>query len=123
MHAQDTAAVATADTSLLAAIDLGSKSFHIIIARVFAGELSTLDVVSGKVQLAAGLDAEICLTEATMARGLECMRRFAQRIADLPRQSIRVVGSNALLEARNSDVLIARSEALLRTPVEIIAGR
>src|SRR5690554_2170941 len=123
MHAQDTAAVTTADTSLLAAIDLGSNSFHIIVARVFAGELSTLDVLSEKVQLAAGLDAESCLTEAAMARGLECLGRFAQRIADLPRQSIRVVGTNALREARNSDVFIARAEALLGTPVEIIAGR
>lgn len=84
MYAQDTAAVTTADTSLLAAIDLGSNSFHIIVARVFAGELSTLDVLSEKVQLAAGLDAEGCLTENAMARGLECLGRFAQRVADLP---------------------------------------
>ena len=123
MYAQDTAAVTTADTSLLAAIDLGSNSFHIIVARVFAGELSTLDVLSEKVQLAAGLDAEGCLTENAMARGLECLGRFAQRVADLSRQSIRVVGTNALREARNSDDFIARAEALLGTPVEVIAGR
>ncbi|MDY6890003.1 MAG: exopolyphosphatase [Pseudomonadota bacterium] len=123
MHAQDLAAATTADNSLLAAIDLGSNSFHIIVARLFAGELNTLDVLSEKVQLAAGLDAEGCLTEAAMARGLDCLSRFAQRVADLPRQSIRVVGTNALREARNSDEFIARAEALLGTPVEVIAGR
>ncbi len=58
-----------------------------------------------------------------MARGLDCLSRFAQRVADLPRQSIRVVGTNALREARNSDEFIARAEALLGTPVEVIAGR
>jgi len=123
MYAQDTATVTTTDTSLLAAIDLGSNSFHIIVAHVFAGELSTLDVLSEKVQLAAGLDADGCLTEDAMSRGLECLSRFAQRVADLPRHAIRVVGTNALREARNSDDFIARAETLLGTPVEVIAGR
>lgn len=123
MYAPDTAATPPAETSLLAAIDLGSNSFHIIIARVFAGELSTLDVLSEKVQLAAGLDDQGCLTEAAMQRGLDCLGRFAQRISDLPRQSIRVVGTNTLRRARNSEDFIARAEALLGTPVEVIAGR
>jgi len=123
MYAPDTATVTTTDASLLAAIDLGSNSFHIIVARVFAGELSTLDVLSEKVQLAAGLDANGCLTEDAMSRGLECLGRFAQRVADLPRHAIRVVGTNALREARNSDDFITRAETLLGTPVEVIAGR
>lgn len=123
MYAQDTTATKAADTSLLAAIDLGSNSFHIIVARLLSGELSTLDVLSEKVQLAAGLDADGCLSEDAMVRGLECLSRFAQRVIDLPRQSIRVVGTNALREARNSDEFIARAEAILGTPVEIIAGR
>lgn len=123
MHAPDTATMPTADSSPLAAIDLGSNSFHIIIARVLAGELSTLDVLSEKVQLAAGLDDQGYLTEAAMQRGLDCLGRFAQRIADLPRQSIRVVGTNTLRRARNSADFIARAEALLGIPVEVIAGR
>lgn len=123
MHTQDPLQATTSEPSLLAAIDLGSNSFHIIVSQLFAGELKPLDVLSEKVQLAAGLDADDCLTEDAMNRGLECLSRFAQRISELPRQSIRVVGTNALRQARNSDAFIERAQALLGTQVEVIAGR
>ncbi|MBA4501630.1 exopolyphosphatase [Marinobacterium marinum] len=123
MHAQDPSQAPTPEPSLLAAIDLGSNSFHIIVSQLFAGELKPLDVLSEKVQLAAGLDADDCLTEDAMARGLECLGRFGQRISELPRQSIRIVGTNALRQARNSDEFIRRVQALLGIPVEVIAGR
>ncbi len=123
MHAQDPSQAPTSDTSLLAAIDLGSNSFHIMVSQLFAGELKPLDVLSEKVQLAAGLDADDCLTEEAMNRGLECLSRFAQRVSELPRQSIRVVGTNALRQARNSAEFIEQAQALLGTPVEVIAGR
>ncbi len=123
MHAQDPSQAPTSETSLLAAIDLGSNSFHIMVSQLFAGELKPLDVLSEKVQLAAGLDADDCLTEDAMGRGLECLSRFAQRTSELPRQSIRVVGTNALRQARNSAEFIERAQALLGTQVEVIAGR
>lgn len=123
MHTQDPLQATTSEPSLLAAIDLGSNSFHIIVSQLFAGELKPLDVLSEKVQLAAGLDADDCLTEDAMNRGLECLSRFAQRVSELPRQSIRVVGTNALRQARNSDAFIERAQALLGTQVEVIAGR
>ncbi|PSL14389.1 exopolyphosphatase/guanosine-5'-triphosphate,3'-diphosphate pyrophosphatase [Marinobacterium halophilum] len=123
MHAQDPSPTPTADASLLAAIDLGSNSFHIIVSQLFAGELKTLDVLSEKVQLAAGMDAEDNLTDAAIERGLECLSRFAQRVSDLPRASIRVVGTNALRQAHNSTAFLSQAQALLGTPVEVIAGR
>ncbi len=123
MYAQDPSQAPTSETSLLAAIDLGSNSFHIMVSQLFAGELKPLDVLSEKVQLAAGLDADDCLTEAAMNRGLECLSRFAQRVSELPRQSIRIVGTNALRQARNSDEFIQRAQTLLGTQIEVIAGR
>ncbi|MBV0933971.1 exopolyphosphatase [Marinobacterium weihaiense] len=121
MHVQESPPAT--DSSLLAAIDLGSNSFHIIVSQLFAGELKTLDVLSEKVQLAAGMDEDDNLTEAAMTRGLECLSRFAQRVGELPRQSIRIVGTNALRQAHNRRQFIERVQALLGTPVEVIAGR
>jgi len=123
MHAQDSSISPASETSLLAAIDLGSNSFHIIVSQLFAGELKTLDVLSEKVQLAAGLDEGDCLTEEAMQRGLECLSRFAQRVQDLPRQSVRIVGTNALRQASNRDAFIDQAEAILGTRIEVIAGR
>lgn len=123
MHAQDSSLLPASEASLLAAIDLGSNSFHIIVSQLFAGELKTLDVLSEKVQLAAGLDENDCLTDEAIQRGLECLGRFAQRVQDLPRQSVRIVGTNALRQASNRDEFIDQAEVILGTRIEVIAGR
>jgi exopolyphosphatase/guanosine-5'-triphosphate,3'-diphosphate pyrophosphatase len=88
------------EAQLLAAIDLGSNSFHMVIAQLDQGELRTIDVISDKVQLAAGINTKRFLTDDAKQRGLDCLSRFAQRIKDLPRDDVRVVGTNALREAK-----------------------
>ncbi|EAR61133.1 exopolyphosphatase [Neptuniibacter caesariensis] len=111
------------EEQLLAAIDLGSNSFHIVVAQLDQGELRTVDVLSDKVQLAAGIDKNRYLTDEAKQRGLDCLSRFAQRVKDLPRDAVRVVGTNALREAKNSKAFIEEAESILGTPLEIIAGR
>ncbi|MGH1460517.1 MAG: exopolyphosphatase [Neptuniibacter sp.] len=111
------------EAQLLAAIDLGSNSFHIVVAQFDQGELRTVDVMSDKVQLAAGVNEKRMLTDEAKQRGLDCLSRFAQRIKDLPRDDVRVVGTNALREAKNSAEFIEEAESILGTSLEIIAGR
>ncbi|KEA63482.1 Exopolyphosphatase [Marinobacterium lacunae] len=123
MLEQDKSADSGQQGKLLAAIDLGSNSFHIVVARVADGELKPIDVMSEKVQLGAGLDEHSHLSEEAQQRGLECLARFAQRVADLPRSAIRIVGTNALREAKNRDVFILRAQQILGKPIEVIAGR
>lgn len=113
----------TQEEQLLAAIDLGSNSFHMVVAQLDQGELRTVDVMSDKVQLAAGINSKRILTDEAKQRGLDCLSRFAQRIKDLPRDDVRVVGTNALREAKNSAEFIDEAESILGTPLEIIAGR
>ncbi|MEM8662037.1 MAG: Ppx/GppA family phosphatase, partial [Pseudomonadota bacterium] len=60
------------DGSLLAAIDLGSNSFHLIVAKVEHGELRPVEALAEKVQLGAGLENER-LSDAAIGRGLECL--------------------------------------------------
>jgi len=123
MSQQEIAGDNNQDSTLLAAIDLGSNSFHMMVARLAHGELKPIDVLSEKVQLAAGLDDKKELTEAAQERGLECLSRFAQRIISLPRSSVRIVGTNALREAKNSAEFMEKAEKILGTHLEIIAGR
>ncbi|MFC6670863.1 hypothetical protein [Marinobacterium aestuariivivens] len=111
------------EPAVLAAIDLGSNSFHMVVGQLLDGEFKRLDVMSEKVQLAAGLDEDKRLSEAAQQRGLECLSRFAQRVRDLPRQAIRIVGTNALREAVNSREFLERAEEVLNTPLEVISGR
>ncbi|GLK87595.1 exopolyphosphatase [Pseudomonas turukhanskensis] len=109
--------------SMIAAIDLGSNSFHIVLAKADHGEIRILERMGEKVQLAAGIDEQRELNEEAMQRGLDCLRRFAQLTNSLPPGAVRVVGTNALREARNRSVFIRRAEEILGHPVEVISGR
>ncbi|MFI8481965.1 exopolyphosphatase [Pseudomonas sp. NPDC078700] len=108
---------------LIAAIDLGSNSFHMVLAKADHGEIRILERLGDKVQLAAGINDERLLNEEAMQRGIDCLRRFAQLTASLPQGAVRIVGTNALREARNRAEFIQRAEAVLGHPVEVISGR
>lgn len=92
-----------------AAIDLGSNSFHMIVARAGDGTLQVVDRLREMVQLAAGLDAAHRLDEATQQRALDCLARFGQRIAQLPPERVRIVGTNTLRQARNGAAFLELS--------------
>lgn len=106
-----------------AAIDLGSNSFHLLVVRQREGRLQVLDKHREMVRLAAGLDQRGFLNEESRQRGLACLSRFAERVRNIPRHNLRVVGTNALRRARNSSDFINRAEELIGRPVEIISGR
>ncbi len=108
---------------LLAAIDMGSNSFHMVVARLVHGEIRTLEKMGEKVQLGAGLDANNNLTEPAQQLALACLSRFAQRLSGMSPEAVQVVGTNALRVARNAHRFLARAEEVLGFPVEIIAGR
>lgn len=109
--------------SELVAIDLGSNSFHMIIARLEGGQLRVIDRMRERVQLAAGLDADKFLTAMAMHRGLECLARFEQRLRPIPSARVRVVGTNTLRKARNARDFITDARRVLGHPIEIISGR
>ena len=108
---------------LIAAIDLGSNSFHMVLAKADHSEIRILERQGEKVQLAAGIDDQRMLSEEAMQRGLDCLGRFGQLIQGLPHGAVRIVGTNALREARNRGEFIRRAEAVLGHPVEVISGR
>jgi len=109
--------------SLIAAIDLGSNSFHMVVAKARNGEIRILERLGEKVQLAAGINEERQLNEESMQRGLDCLKRFSQLINGMPPGTVRIVGTNALREARNRGEFIRRAEEILGHPVEVISGR
>ncbi|WP_275288716.1 exopolyphosphatase [Halomonas elongata] len=107
----------------LAAIDLGSNSFHLLVANYQHDRLQVVARKGEKVQLADGVGDDGLLDEDAMTRALDCLARFAPFLEDITPRSLRVVGTNALRSADNSQDFIDRAEALLGTRIEIIAGR
>ncbi|MCF9033293.1 exopolyphosphatase [Acinetobacter nectaris] len=111
------------DEELLAAIDMGSNSFHLAIARVDHGEVKKVVSMSEKVQLAAGLDEDENLTEAAQQRGLACLARFVGRLSSVQPNRLRIVATNALRQAKNGHEFMQKAAEILPKPIEIIAGR
>lgn len=105
-----------------AALDLGSNSFHLLIARCHNGKLEILDRHKEMVRLASGLQADGSLSDKVIERALESLKRFAERIRSTPYEDARVVGTNTLRTATNSDQFLARAEAILGTSIHIISG-
>lgn len=106
----------------LAALDLGSNSFHIVVARLFEGELTILDRLKEPVRLASGLGPNKQLAPEAQERAIECLRRFGQRVHHLPRGSIRAVGTNTLRSARNGRTFLLAAREALGHPIEIVSG-
>lgn len=107
----------------LAAIDLGSNSFHLQIARVVDDQLYALDNLKETVRLGAGVTADKQIDDKTAERALTALRLFAERLRGMPKDAVRVVGTNALRIAKNANNFVREAEATLGYPIEIIAGR
>ncbi|HEX2825522.1 MAG TPA: exopolyphosphatase [Burkholderiales bacterium] len=112
-----------AEYETLAAVDLGSNSFHCQVARVVGDQFYPLDNLREPVRLGAGLRADKTLDEAVQERALACLERFGERLRGLDRHAVRAVGTNTLRVAKNSKAFLKRARAALGFPIDVIAGR
>jgi exopolyphosphatase / guanosine-5'-triphosphate,3'-diphosphate pyrophosphatase len=107
---------------MVAAIDLGSNSFHMIVCNLHEGKLQIVDRLKEMVRLASGLDKKNNLDIATQSRALACLERFGQRIRNFAPGSVRIVGTNTLRTAKNARQFIFKAEQILGHPIHIISG-
>ena len=107
----------------IAAVDLGSNSFHLQIGRVVDDQIYPLDTLKEPVRLASGLTREKMLDEEAQARALESLRCFGERLRGFSDDAVRVVATNTLRVAKNAREFLPKAERALGFPIEIIAGR
>src|SRR5258708_17835114 len=107
----------------LAAVDLGSNSFHLQIGRVVDGQIYPLDALREVVRLGGGLSGEKRIDRGTQAKALEALAKFAERLRGFSRQAVRAVGTNAVRVAKNAPQFLREARAALGFPIEVIAGR
>jgi exopolyphosphatase/guanosine-5'-triphosphate,3'-diphosphate pyrophosphatase len=106
-----------------AAIDLGSNSFHLLVARREHGELRVLDRIREMVRLGGGLDSSGRLDLETTQRALDCLARFGQRIRGIPADNMRAVGTQTFRRMKKANAFLLSAEANLGCSIDIIAGR
>ncbi|MBW3698622.1 guanosine-5'-triphosphate,3'-diphosphate diphosphatase [Vibrio sp. T187] len=112
----------TVSSPLYAAIDLGSNSFHMLVVRHIDGSVQTMAKIKRKVRLAAGLDEDNALSLDAMQRGWDCLSLFAERLQDIPKENIRIVGTATLRTATNVDIFLAKANQILGYDINVISG-
>ncbi len=108
--------------SEIAAVDLGSNSFRLQLARIVNGRLVFHDSLREVIRLGAGLDKDNNLDQVAQRRAIDCLKRFSERLRGLPPQAVRAVATNTFRVAKNATELLAEAQAALGFPIEIIAG-
>ena len=109
--------------STVAAVDLGSNSFRLQVARVVDDQIYPLDTLKDTVRLAAGLSDDKVLNQETRERAIASLKRFGERLRGLPAEAVRVVATNTFRVAKNAPEFLKEAEAALGFPIETIAGR
>ena len=112
-----------ADGDLLAAVDLGSNSFHMVVARFVLGQLRIVDRIKEHVRLAEGLDGHGGLSAEAQARALDTLARFGERLGSLPPRRVRALATNTVRALREPQAFLGPAEAALGHAIEVVSGR
>jgi exopolyphosphatase/guanosine-5'-triphosphate,3'-diphosphate pyrophosphatase len=108
--------------SHMVAIDLGSNSFHMIVAHWENGQIRLLDKLREAVQLGFGLQEDGSLSQESRERALSCLKRFGECLRGYPSRNVRIVGTKTLRSMKNSKDFLMQAQQLLGYPIEIISG-
>ncbi|MFD2179505.1 exopolyphosphatase [Veronia pacifica] len=106
----------------IAAIDLGSNSFHMVVARIVGQGLQIISRHKQRVRLGAGLDDHDNLDNASITRGVECLAMFSERLKGFEPENVRVAATHTLRQAANAHVFLKRAETVFPYPIEVIPG-
>ena len=105
-----------------AAVDLGSNSFHMIVASYSNGRIQIIDRIKKMLRLASGMDKNDNLSDESIQRAIDCLQEFGQRIREIPHVNVRAVGTNTLRQANNGARFIKNARSALGHPIQIISG-
>ncbi|MCO5100843.1 MAG: hypothetical protein M9885_08100 [Burkholderiaceae bacterium] len=114
------------DTHLLGAVDLGSNSFRLLVARVETStrgnRLAVVESIREGVRLASGLRDDGTLDDPSRQRALVALAAFGERLRSFSPHAVRAVGTSTLRLARNAQRFLRTAEAALGFPIEIVSG-
>ncbi|MBS7458692.1 Ppx/GppA phosphatase family protein [Coralloluteibacterium stylophorae] len=112
-----------AEDELLAAVDIGSNSFHMVVARPILGQLRVVDRLRETVRLAEGLDGKGGLSAEARGRAFDCLERFGQRLRPVPRARVRAIATNTVRALRSPQAFLVPAETALGHGIEVVSGR
>ena len=105
-----------------AVVDLGSNSFHLLIAQQVNNQIQVVAKIKQKVRLAAGLNNNNELSHDAIKRGLDCLTLFSQHLVGIPLSNIRIVATAALRIAKNRDDFLNTANKILPLKIKLLSG-
>ena len=112
----------SAQPEIIAAVDLGSNSFHMIVGELRHGQLAILDRIRETVRLAEGLSDQGDISPDARKRALDCLSRFGERLRDMHAGNVRAGGTSTIRRAREDTGFMVEAESALGHPIEIVSG-
>ncbi|WP_102224535.1 Ppx/GppA phosphatase family protein [Acidimangrovimonas sediminis] len=109
------------DPALYAALDLGTNSCRMLIARPRGSQFHVLDSFSKAVQLGVGLEASGRLSRASMGRTVQALRICQKKIEKHGVGRMRLVATEACRRARNARDFMRHVQRETGLSLEIIA--
>jgi exopolyphosphatase/guanosine-5'-triphosphate,3'-diphosphate pyrophosphatase len=107
---------------IFAAVDIGSNSVRLKIARLRGRRLHAIQEDREVTRLGQGVFSSNFLLPESMAETVKVLRRFHRSAQRLGTDSVRVVATSALRDARNSQAFLEWVRSATGWSVEIISG-
>ena len=106
---------------VLAALDIGTNSFHLVVARLLDNGYDIVTREKETVRLGHGGGDMKELSTDAIDRGISSLRRM-QRIAASHGATVRAVATSAVREAQNADVFLTQARKEAKIDIEVISG-
>ena len=109
------------ENATIAALDIGTNSFHLVIAKVVDGGFEVIETEKETVRIGHGAGDMNELSADAIDRGIACLVRM-QKIAASHNAEIRAVATSAVREAKNRFDFIRRAKKEAQIDIEVISG-
>ncbi len=106
---------------VVAALDLGTNSFHLVVARVRGSAFEVITREKDMVRLGHGGGDMKELAPDAIERGLAALVRMSHLATSLG-ASVRAVATSAIREAANADDFVRRARREAKVEIEVVSG-
>jgi exopolyphosphatase / guanosine-5'-triphosphate,3'-diphosphate pyrophosphatase len=108
----------------VAAVDLGTNSIRLLVARLAEGETELSDLARDMVitRIGQGVDRTKQLDPEALRRTTRVLERYSRRARALGAERIHLTATSAVRDASNRDELAAAVERATGEPMEVLSG-
>lgn len=117
-----TQAKAAENNHYFAALDIGSNSFHFVLARQIHQHIQIVHSEKYKVKLASGLDNNNYLSNEAIMRGIATLASLSSSTSHLNTTNFRAVATYTLRTAKNANEFLSIAKQVFPFDIEVISG-